>query len=259
MARGKEDCCRVLADNDSLSLDSRAERLVTIPVAVFPPDSAMPERASRLLLEACQCYVNGQFNGCIATLGMAVEHGLRMLLEQNKDLYGLVKAAKEEGKLDEDSAQVLHRLRLFRNGTVHSDIDGLVKGLTLQTQKVWLTESGIRTLSDWEELEPNDPFDKEVAVALAAECRVKEHLLRSAEDYGSAFWWNPGSLAPDRRCREQPSMLLHYGRLDLNNTALQDSVRGLSCSCSVVFLDFLICSSLGPSLIPRASSRSSRS
>jgi len=157
------------------TLERRARRLSKLPTITFSGD--IPSRTFSLLSEADSCFVNGEYNGCVAVLGTAVEYSLRKLLNKKSNLKTLIDLATNRGILNEQDAKILHKLRQYRNNVIHSDLAELAKGVILRQQEVILTEKGMIPRSDWKEAKPEDETMKEVASSLTAETIVKELVL----------------------------------------------------------------------------------
>jgi len=170
-----EKARRVLQKLDVDTLERKARRLSKLPAITFLGD--IPSRTSSLLSEADSCFVNGEYNGCVAVLATAVEYSLRKLLNEKSTLETLINLATTRGILNEQDAKVLHKLRQYRNNVIHSDLTELAKGVVLREQEVILTEKGMVPMSDWKEAKPEDETMKEVASSLAAEAVVGELLL----------------------------------------------------------------------------------
>ena len=165
----------VLLREDATSLERRCERLSAIPRLTF--SSAMSNRTFALLSEACSCFVNGEYNGCISVLATAVEFSLRELLHSRSKLQKLIKMAKEQRVLKEEQAEALDKLREHRNNVVHSDLPSLARGIALKVQDVTITEKGVVATSDWREIQPDSETMQEVAGSLAVESTLRDILL----------------------------------------------------------------------------------
>lgn len=167
----------ILVRLDTDSREQRSKRLAVIPTLLFPTTSQIPSRTFALLSEAGSCFVNGEYNGCVSVLATAVEYSLRDLLHRRLKLNSLVKAAKERGILNPRQAEVLDKLRQYRNNVVHSDLPELAKGIVLKVQDVAITEKGLVPSSDWSDVQPNDATMQEIAGSLSAESIVQSILL----------------------------------------------------------------------------------
>jgi len=170
-----DNASQVLRKLDVDTLERRAGRLSKLPKITFSGE--IPSRTFSLLSEADSCFVNGEYNGCVAVLATAVEYSLRKLLNKKSKLETLIDLASEQGILNEREAKVLHKLRQYRNNVIHSDLAELAKGVVLRQQEVILTEKGMVPMSDWKEAKPEDETMKEVASALTAEAIVEELVL----------------------------------------------------------------------------------
>jgi hypothetical protein len=165
----------ILHKLDVDTLERRAGRLSKLPTITFSGD--IPSRTFSLLSEADSCFVNGEYNGCVAVLGTAVEYSLRKLFNKKSNLETLIDRATNRGILNEQDAKILHKLRQYRNNVIHSDLAELAKGVVLRQQEVILTEKGVVPMSNWKEAKPEDETMKEVASSLAAEAIVGELIL----------------------------------------------------------------------------------
>ena len=193
--RSVEECERAIRSLDTRTLPRRAQKLAEVPVIETDLSyGPAPGRMTRLLSEAAQCFVNGQYNGSIATLGMAAEYGLQQRLHKGPKtmLAELIKEGQSLGVLDGQTVDLLTRLRLYRNQVMHNRVDDLAEGITLQMQRGYLTTSGFVEESAPEEFEPVDTIDKEVAADLASEDRIRD-LLPAVRNFLTQLFENPKS------------------------------------------------------------------
>lgn len=165
----------ILHKLDAETLERRAGRLSKIPTIAFSGN--IPSRTFSLLSEADSCFANGEYNGCVAVLATLVEYSLRKLFNKKSTLKTLIDLATTRGILNEKDAEVLDKLRQYRNNVIHSDLTELANGLVLREQEAVLTEKGIIPMSDWKETKPEDEIMKEVASSLAGEAVVGELVL----------------------------------------------------------------------------------
>jgi len=170
-----EKATGILHKLDADMLEQRAGRLSKIPTITFSGD--IPSRTFSLLSEADSCFVNGEYNGCIAVLATIIEYSLRKLFNRKSTLKTLIDLATTRGILNEQDAKVLDKLRQYRNNVIHSDLTKLANGLVLREQEAVLTEKGMIPMSDWKEAKPEDETMKEIASSLAAEAVVGELVL----------------------------------------------------------------------------------
>lgn len=174
--KDKEKAREILRKLDAETLERRAERQYNLPTIEFSGN--IPSRTFHLLSEADSCFVNGEYNGCIAVLATAVEYSLGKLLNQASGLETLINLAQKWGIANEQDTRVLHELRRYRNKVIHSDLAGLAEGVVLRKQKAYLTEKGVIPVSDWEEIKPEDEATKDIAASLSAEAVVGELVLK---------------------------------------------------------------------------------
>ena len=174
--QSEEACREALLASDQRSLGYRAARLASIPVIHSTArDNDMPARVASLLSEAGDCYVEGYFQACIATLAIAAEHGLRVRLgaPRSATLTELVKKAIERNCVDDWEADSLRKLTHERNVGMHSDMDALVAGVKIARSAMTLTQDGMQDGSGREEhVTPKTSFEKEVAAELIVEQRA---------------------------------------------------------------------------------------
>lgn len=194
--RSVEECERAIRSLDTRTLSRRAQKLAEVPVIETDVSygSDAPNRMEHLLSESAQCFVNGQYNGSIATLGMAAEYGLRQRLHKgpNTTWETLIREGQRLGVLDDQIVGLLTRLRQYRNQVIHSRLDDLAEGVTLQMQRGYLTTSGFVEESAPEEFEPVETIHKEVAAGLVSEDRVRE-LLPAVRSFLVQLFENPES------------------------------------------------------------------
>lgn len=165
----------ILRELDADTLERRAGRLSKLPTITFSGD--IPSRTFSLLSEANSCFVNGEYNGCVAVLTTAVEYSLRKLLNKKSRLKTLIDLATKRGILNEQDTKVLDKLRRYRNNVIHSDLTNLAKGVVLRMQEAILTEKGMSPMSDWKDVKPEDETMKHVASSLTAEAVVRDLVL----------------------------------------------------------------------------------
>lgn len=175
MEHSPEKAKDILRKLDAHTLERRAERQSRIPITTFYGN--IPSRVFHLLDEADSCFVNGEYNGCVAVLVTAVEYSLRKLLNEKSRLKTLIDLATTRGILNEQDAKVLDKLRQYRNNVIHSDLTKLAKGVILQKQEAIITEKGMVPMSDWKEVKPEDETMKDAASSLTAEAVVGELVL----------------------------------------------------------------------------------
>ena len=194
--RSVEECLQVLRSADERTLQRRAERLSMLVSIQTYPEYQMPRRTDSLLSEASDCFINGQYTGCILSLATGVEHGLRDLLGMQDDssLDVLIKESVARGVVSYGQAEVLKALREYRNHAAHSHIDDLATGKTLQRQMLIMTEHGVMSGPVWEEFQPESQDDKETAADLSAEGKVREHLVNIREVVHDIFDADPNWL-----------------------------------------------------------------
>jgi hypothetical protein len=165
----------ILRKLDADTREQRAGRLSKLPTITFSGD--IPSRTFSLLSEANSCFVNGEYNGCVAVLTTAVEYSLRKLLNKKSRLKTLINLATVRGILNEQDAKVLDKLRQYRNNIIHSDLKSLAQGVVLKVQEVVLTEKGVSPMSDWKDVRPEDETMEDVASSLSAEAVVRDLVL----------------------------------------------------------------------------------
>ena len=193
--RSVEECERAIRSLDARTLSRRAQKLAEVPVIETDLSyGPAPDRMDHLLSESAQCFVNGQYNGSIATLGMAVEYGLQQRLHKgpNTTWKELIEEGQSLGVLDDQTADLLTRLRQYRNQVIHNRLDDLAEGVTLQIQRGHLSTSGFIEESAPEEFEPVETIDKEIAANLASEDRVRD-LLPAVRNFLVRLFENPKS------------------------------------------------------------------
>lgn len=177
--QSEETCKKILEASDQRSFAYRAARLASIPVITsYVRDNGMPGRVASLLSEAGDCYVEGHFQACIATLAIAAEHGLRIRLGESMSvkLAGLIRRAVSDRYIDDWEADSLRHLSRERNAGMHSDMDSLVAGVQIARSLMTLTPDGMRVDPDNEEepVKPETSFEKEIAAALIVEHHAAE-------------------------------------------------------------------------------------
>ena len=190
MVHRLEKAREILHKLDANTLERRAGRLSKLPTITFSGD--MPSRTFSLLSEADSCFINGEYNGCVAVLATAVEYSLRKLLNEKLGLQTLIVRATTRGILNEEDAKVLDQLRQYRNNAIHSDLTELARGVVLRKQEVILTEKGEVPMSDWREVQPESEAMKDAAGSLAAEAVVGKLVVSVCgvlrKLYGGTLW-----------------------------------------------------------------------
>lgn len=181
--RSVGECLQILRRLDARSLQRRAERLSIEAQIVTPAGHCMPNRTVQLFDEAGACFTNGQYNGCVLVLATGVEHGLRKLLKSSKNrlLHELIQDGVNTGVVTDAEADVLQKLKGYRNDATHSNIDQLATRTILWRQTAILTNWGVKASSDWEKIVPETQDHKEIASDLAAERKVGELLVQVRE------------------------------------------------------------------------------
>lgn len=178
-----ERCLQVLRLLDERSIQRRAERLSIETHIETPEDFAMPNRTAELIDEAGACFTNGQYTGCILALAAGIEHGFRTMrgLERKRALGGLIGAGVSCGYINNSEAEILLRLREYRNDAIHSNVDGLSAGKRLVRQSALRNEKGEILGSVQEEFAPESQDEKEIAASLSAEDKVGDLFVRARE------------------------------------------------------------------------------
>ncbi len=170
----------ILRKLDAQTLQRRAERQSNLPITTYRGN--IPSRVFHLLSEADSCFVNGEYNGCVAVLATAVEYSLKKLInsKSKSELKTLIEQAKDQGIIDEQAAEVLDMLRKYRNNVLHSDLSKLAAGIILKRQKAAVTEKGVVPLSEWEEIMPKGETMKDASSSLHAEAVVEKLICNTS-------------------------------------------------------------------------------
>ncbi len=179
--RAVGECVSTLETSDPRSRQRRAERMAQIPVMTIPLGVRIPNRASRLLLEAVHSYIAGFYSGSVAVLAIAVEYSLRTLTGSQSNSRAVLALAKEKGIVDEDQACVLRAVQRYRNAVVHSDLSHLSEGLMLTEQPAVLMGDGVEAAGIAQAFILHEDDDRDVAAALADEAKVGRLLIETWE------------------------------------------------------------------------------
>ena len=191
--RDVDSCRNILLRIDASTLDQRALRLSKESCVLMPLGYSMPTWTSKLIDEAGTCFSNGQYTGCIVSLAAGVEFGLRELNngKPNHQLGRLIRDAYNSEKIYEAEREALNEMTRYRNDVLHGNLDHLAAGITLERQIAQLTETRINEVTEWEEYEPEEQYEKEMASHFAAAARVEEIFLRVRETMFDVFDRNP--------------------------------------------------------------------
>ena len=190
VARGEEECAKVLRNLDERTLQRRAKRLsMLVQVHAGIDVGHMPSRTDTLLSAACDCFEDGQYTGCVLTLATGVEHGLRQILDasRNSNLAKLIEKAVSLDVVNSNQAVVLRTLNKYRNNVAHSNIDNLAAGKTLQRQTYVVTQRDGMPDSEWVEFEPESQIDREMVVHFSEEYEVGQLLVEVREVLHDVF------------------------------------------------------------------------
>ena len=182
--RNVEECREVLLRIDSNPLERRVSRLSKESCVLMPIDYSMPGWTSNLIDEAGMCFTYKQYTGCIVSLALGMEHGLRKLCDRkvSDDLQPLIQSAVDSGFVEaQEEEEMLTNLRKYRNYKAHAQIDKLAEGIPSDLRTIELT--GIESTEDLltKRTKHGIPLEEEARAHLSAESSVEEIFLEVSE------------------------------------------------------------------------------
>ena len=171
--RSVEECSSTLRHVEEQTLQRKAERMSQFPAVELGINyPGLPNLTGRLINEALMCFVDGHYNGSVAVLGTAVEHGLRKKLAKGVDVGMEVLLQEGARILSSEQFATLRNLQAYRNKTIHADLAPLAIGLELEETPMMLTQQGVRDQGATRVFVPADDTEIEIAVELNAEPKV---------------------------------------------------------------------------------------